>query len=99
MLRFLSIFVLIAAVFYFTPASDSSTSRRAPVPAACVESAAFSTKCKAGNAFVFYNGPSAHTVDLLNTLTMLKIKGTFIIESGPLTDWAAVKKAINYGHS
>eukprot|EP00835_Amoeboradix_gromovi_P000721 NODE_26_length_35450_cov_0.398320.p31 type:complete len:103 gc:universal NODE_26_length_35450_cov_0.398320:27063-26755(-) len=97
MFRYLSIFVLIAAVFYFTP--DHAVERRAPIVKMCVESTPVKSQCASGNALVFYNGPSAHTTDLLNTLTKLKINGTFIIETDSFTDWTVVNQIINYGHS
>eukprot|EP00835_Amoeboradix_gromovi_P000720 NODE_26_length_35450_cov_0.398320.p30 type:complete len:103 gc:universal NODE_26_length_35450_cov_0.398320:28294-27986(-) len=97
MFRYLSVFVLIAAVFYFTP--DHAVERRAPIVNVCVESTPVKSQCASGNALVFYNGPSTHTTDLLNTLTMLKVTGTFIIESNAATDWTVVKQIINYGHS
>ena len=100
MLKYISVLVLLFAVFYFTPEStDNAINRRAPVPLTqCKETTPLALKCKSGNAFVFFNGPSTHTVDILNVLQMLQIKATFFIETQPYTDWTIVKQAVSYGH-
>ncbi len=99
MFQALSVLILIAAVCYFTP--EHVVDRRAPtsMPSSCSESVAAKAKCGKGNALVFYNGPSAHTVSLLAKLKMLGVKGTFIIDSNTQTDWTIVKRIVDEGNT
>ena len=101
MLKYISVLVLIIAVFYISPenVSHSGLTTRAPVPVSttCIEKTPITLNCKSGNAFVFYNGPSTHTLDLFNTLKMLQIKATFMIESQAFTNWTFVKKIVADG--
>ena len=99
MLQYVSVLVMVLAVLYFSPDNSPGVNRRAPVPVStCSEKTPVNSKCASGNALVFYSGPSAHTVDLLNALQMLQIKATFFIETREYTDWAIVTQIVNYGH-
>lgn len=97
MFKSISLLILLAAIYYVTPPLNVLDKRDAE--SKCHESSPIRSKCKEGNAFVFYGSPSDTTEPLIKILKQFRISATFVIAATESTDWHAVSEIIRHGHT
>lgn len=92
----LSIFAILAALYYVAP---ETVVQRRQGSSLCKETSPVRSTCVSGTALTFYGGPSEDTMTLLTTLKKHGAFGTFIVSASASTDWDMVKNIAIRGHT